>query len=326
MRRIALAATAAVLTALSPAHAQDFPLEITHKFGTTTIPEAPERVATVDGNGADNLLALGVQPVLIEDWYGGYDHGLWPWASPLLTTDPVMLARDSLDFERILTTEPDLILSLYNSMTPAEYDKLSEIAPVVAVPEGRGDWSLTWKERAYFTGLAPGPLAEAEARIAGIEARMEEIAAAHPEWQGKTALVAWINNDGQLGVYSSHDARAQVLEQLGFVTPDEINALDPEATAGVHISDEAIDLMDVDLLVWIDGDGDMSPILDLTMRRFIQPHADGTEAAFGKEVTGALSYGSLLSMPYALDRLEAGIEAALDGDPATHDDDRPANW
>ena len=200
MRRIALAATAAVLTTLSPALAQDFPLEITHKFGTTTIPEAPERVATVDGNGADNLLALGFQPVTIEDWYGGYDQGLWPWASPLLITDPVMLARGTLDFERILTTEPDLILSLYNSMTPAEYDKLSEIAPVVAVPEGRGDWSLTWKERAYFTGLATGRLAEAEARIAGIDARMEEIATAHPEWQGKTALVAWINNDGQLGV------------------------------------------------------------------------------------------------------------------------------
>lgn len=283
-------------------------------------------MATVDGNGADNILALGLQPVTTENWYGGQPYGLWPWALPLLTTDPVELARGVLDFERIATAEPDVILSLYNSMTDEEYEKLSDIAPVVSVPVGRGDWSLTWKERAYFTGLATGRLEEAEAQIAEIDARMTEIAANHPEWQGKTALVAWVDRGGNLGVYSSHDARAQMLEQLGFVTPDEINALDPNAGASVIISDEAVDLMDVDLLVWIRGDGNVQPIIDLPTREFIGPHASGQEVVFTVDVTGALSYGSLLSLPFAIDRLEAAIEAALDGDPTTHADDRPDNW
>ncbi|MCD7058676.1 ABC transporter substrate-binding protein [Pelagibacterium xiamenense] len=322
---LALAA-AAVLAPVVSASAQDFPLTIEHKFGTTVIEEQPERVATVDGNGADNILALGIQPVTIENWYGDYENGLWPWASPLLTSEPVMLERGDLNFELIAAAQPDVILSLYNALTPEEYEKLSLIAPVVPVPEGRGDWSLTWEERAHFTGLATGKLTEADAQIDAINARAEEIAAAHPEWAGKTALIAWISRDGQLGLYSSHDARQQLLIQLGFQTPDAVDALDAAGTASVNLSEEAIDLMNVDLLVWIDGDGDVSPIIDLPVRRFIEPHLNGQEVVFTKEVTGAFSYGSLLSMPYALDRLETAIEAALDGDPETFADDRPDNW
>ncbi|WP_231592473.1 ABC transporter substrate-binding protein [Pelagovum pacificum] len=320
------AASTALIFLSMPVLAQEFPLEIEHKFGVTRIEEQPQRVATVDGNGADNILALGLQPVTIEDWYGDYEHGLWPWASPLLTTEPVMLERGNLDFERIVTSDPDVILSLYNSMSNEEYEKLSEIAPVVAVPADRGDWSLSWRERATLTGLATGKLDQAQDGIEAIDARLAEIADAHPEWQGKTALIAWISRDGQLGVYSSHDSRTQLLEQIGFVTPDEINALDGEATASVTISNEAIEILNVDLLVWIDGDGDVSSITELPGRDFIEPHVDGREVVFTKEVTGALSYGSLLSLPYAFDRLEAGIVAALDGDPSTNDDDRPDSW
>jgi iron complex transport system substrate-binding protein len=155
---------------------------------------------------------------------------------------------------------------------------------------------------------------------------VEDIAARHPNWAGKTALIGWVSRDGSLGIYSSSDARQQLLEQVGFVTPDEVNALDPEGEAAVYISSERIDLLDVDLLVWIRGDDDASPIIDLEVREYIVPHQEGTEVIFTKQFTGALSYGSLLSMPYALERLEQGIVAALDGDPSTNSDDRPDNW
>lgn len=309
-----------------PSIAQEFPLTIEHKFGTTALDVQPERVATVDGNGADNILALGMQPVTIENWYGGYEQGLWPWAEPLLNTTPVLLERGNLNFELIASATPDVILSLYNSLTPEEYEKLSLIAPVVAVPAGRGDWSLTWEERAYFTGLSTGKLADAEEKIKAINSRLNAIADAHPQWAGKTALIGWVSRDGKLGVYSQHDSRQLLLEKLGFVTPDAIKQLDPDGSATVYLSDEAIELLNVDLLVWIRGDNDVSPIQDLPFRSFIKPHQDGTEIIFTKEVTGALSFGSLLSLPYAIDRFEAAIVAALDGDPTTHADDRPDNW
>lgn len=323
MKRILM--TTALLVA-GAASAQDFPLRIDHKFGTTTIPEAPARVATVDGNGADNILALGMQPATIEDWYGGYPHGLWPWAAPLLTTDPVMLKSRELDFEAIASAKPDVILSLYNALTPEEYDHLSRIAPVVAVPEGRSDWGLTWDERALMTGRATGHEAEATAKVDAIRQRIKDIAASHPEWAGKTAVIGWVAKDGRLGAYTSNDARQKLVEQLGFATPDKVNAAATDGSENIYISDEAVDLLNADLLIWIDGDGDVTPIEALPMRDFIQPHKDGHEVVFTKEVTGALSYGSLLSMPYALDRMEKAIEAALDDDPETNADDRPEGW
>ena len=92
----------------------------------SVITEAPSRVATVDGNGDDNILALGLQPATIDVWYGVYENGLWPWASPLLQTEPVLLERGVLDFEAIAASDPDVILSLYNAMSPEEYQKLYE--------------------------------------------------------------------------------------------------------------------------------------------------------------------------------------------------------
>lgn len=322
----AAALTFTLIALVVPSVAQEFPLTIEHKFGTTIIPEKPKRVATVDGNGADNILALGMQPATIEDWYGGYDNGLWPWASPLLETKPVMLASGNLDFESIASAKPDVLLSFYNSVTLKEYEKLSLIAPVVAVPEGRGDWSLTWEERALFTGLATGNEEAAIARVDEIRDRVNKIAENHPDWAGKTAVIGWISGDGRLGSYSSHDTRVLLLEQMGFVTPAGLNALDPDGAVSIYLSAEAIEFLNADLLIWIDGDGDVNPIIDLPSRAFIEPHKDGREVVFTKETTGALSYGSLLSLPYALERMETAIEAALDGDPTTNADDRPDNW
>ena len=58
-------------------------------------------------------------------------------------------------------------------------------------------------------------------------------------------------------------------------------------------------------------------IENVSARPFVAAHTDGRETVFGKQVTGAFSHGTLLSLPFALDRLVPAIEAALDGDPAT---------
>lgn len=40
--------------------ATEYPLTLEHKFGKSIIHEKPERVATVDWGGGDNLLALAI--------------------------------------------------------------------------------------------------------------------------------------------------------------------------------------------------------------------------------------------------------------------------
>src|SRR6056297_4028745 len=57
-----------------------FPVTIEHKFGATTIDEEPHRVVSVGFNEHDFLLALGVVPVGLRDWFGDRPNGAWPWA------------------------------------------------------------------------------------------------------------------------------------------------------------------------------------------------------------------------------------------------------
>ena len=53
------------------------------------------------------------------------------------------------------------------------------------------------------------------------------------------------------------------------------------------------------------------------MRRLLNAHREGREVFAGSLPAAALSFGSVLSLPYALAELEDDIAAAIDGDPAT---------
>ena len=294
-----------------PVFAQEYPLTIAHKFGTTLIEEAPERVASLDYAGADDLLALGVQPVTIRHWYGDYPRSVWPWAEPLLEGTPTIL-RGQIDFEAVAAAEPEVIVALWSGITAEEYERLSLIAPVVAVPDGVGDYALPWDERARLTGQAVGREAEAEARI---EAELEAAAEAHPDWTGKTAAVAHMWN-GDLGAYTSNDVRPQLLAELGFETPQAIDDLIVGNEFAVNFSPEDLSPIDTDLLVWLPEEGNRQPILGLPARQFLDVTQEGGEIFLDEELIGAFSHASLLSIPYAMERFVPLIETALDGGPA----------
>ncbi|ETX30366.1 ABC transporter substrate-binding protein [Roseivivax isoporae] len=296
-----------------PARAQDFPLTIAHKFGETVIDAPPERVATLDFAGADDLLALGIEPVALRYWYGDFDGPLWPWAAPRLTSDPVVLSGE-IDYERVAAADPDVILALWSGITEADYAQLSRIAPVVAVPEGVGDYELPWDERARIAGRATGRAGAAEAQVRAIEARLAAIAAAHPDWDGRTASVAYAMA-GTPGAYTSADLRAQLLAQLGFETPA---AIDAAAGGGnpfaVTLSEEALSVLDADLILWLSTDGDHAAVEALVTRGFLGATRAGQEVLAGRLLSGALSHASLLSLPYALDLLVPALETALAGE------------
>lgn len=300
---------------------QEFPMTIDHKFGTTVIEEPPIRIASVDYAGADDLLALGVQPVAIRYWYGDFEQVVWPWAEPFLKTTPEIL-RGDLNFEQIAATEPDLIIALWSGIDANEYDQLSLIAPVIAVPRGVGDYAMAWDARALLTGRAIGNADQAEAQVRAIQDRLADIAADHPDWQGLTAAVGFVTPDGP-GAYTAADIRPQLLASLGFVNPPAVENMAEEGAFSVSFSEEAIDPLDADIVIWVDAAGEFDPVLDLAGRPFLTAVKDGREVFMGKEISGAFSHASLLSLPRTIGLLVPMFEAALDGDPETHTDDRP---
>lgn len=201
---------------LSVSLAQEFPLTITHKFGESVIEKQPVRVVSIDFGGIDNLLAVGVEPLAVKQWraHDGFAYTAGPWTEGLLTTQPVVL-DGALDFEAVAALEPDVIIGVYSGITAADYEKLSLIAPVVAVPENVGDYALEWDERALIAARAVGKEAEAEERIAAIRSRVDEIRAAHPQWAELTAVVGGIEA-GAPWAYTNYDVRGQFLEAFGF--------------------------------------------------------------------------------------------------------------
>lgn len=313
----------ATVIATAPAAAQQFPLTIVHKFGTTIVPEQPRRIATVDYAGADDLLALGVQPVAIRYWYGDHPRAVWPWAEARLEVEPVVV-RGDLDFEAVAASNPDVIIALWSGITEADYTKLSLIAPVVAVPEGVGDFALPWDERALLTGRAIGREAQSKEAVDGIRGKLAAAAQVHPDWNGKTVAVAhaW-NGPSVPGAYTSNDVRSQLLEQLGFRTADGITSRVKDGSEFVvSLSPEDLSAIDADLLIWLTT-GTWDNVLGIAARPFLAATRESREVFIGPEITGAFSHASLLSLPHAIDALVPMIEAALDGDPETNADQRP---
>ena len=74
------ATTSATTTPATEPDAADFPVTITHKYGEITIDKAPERVVSIGFSDQDWLLALGVTPIAVRDWYGDQPFATWPWA------------------------------------------------------------------------------------------------------------------------------------------------------------------------------------------------------------------------------------------------------
>ncbi|HET8904103.1 MAG TPA: ABC transporter substrate-binding protein [Saccharospirillum sp.] len=300
-----------------PAFAQQLPITIEHKFGTTVIESKPERVATVDYAGADNLLALGIQPLTVRSWYGPYENGLWPWAQALSQKDPELLSGQ-LNFEQIAATNPDVIVAIRSGITEQEYARLSTIAPVVAVPAGWGDYDLNWEEQAMLAGRALGREADAIAQIEALNNRIENVAASHPEWEGKTFVMLTVYN-GDLGLYTQTDSSVKTIEALGLEVHPRVRELSEEGQFYMTISQEIMPELDADVVFWWVSAENASEIENLSSRTALNANAEGREIMLDGNgiASGALAHGSLISLNAAIDVLVPMIEAAVDGNPET---------
>jgi iron complex transport system substrate-binding protein len=296
-----------------------FPVTITHKHGETTIDERPERVAVVGLRDADAVIALGVTPVATREWFGEQPDAVWPWAQDELgDADPVVLDPVELDVEVIAGLEPDVIIGVDSGLTADEYALLSEVAPTVAQPEAFDDFAVPWRDRTLTVARALGEVEQAETLIADIEDQFATAAEANAEFDGATALVGLAGADGQAYAYGPEDTRSEVLVQLGFEVPDIITEQVPDDSFFVTLSQERFDELDADALVWVGGD---VSAFDNVVTEPLYPERVADE---GRDLFlpydplgGAMSFASVLSLPFLIEELVPELQLALDGDPTT---------
>ena len=304
------------------ADADAFPVEIEHRYGTTEITEKPERVVLVGLVEQDAFLALGVKPVATTEWFGEHPGAVWPWAQEAAAAADgeeieVLSDADGINYEQIARLRPDVIVGLYSGLTRDDYDTLAEIAPTVAQPGEHPDYGIPWQELTEKVGLIVGESERADELIAEVEEQFAEAAAAHPELDGARAAMA-MPYEG-IYVYGREDPRGRFLASLGMVVPEEIDAVAGEEFGG-QLSEERAELLDVDVLVWLDPE-DAEGDLGGPLYAGLDVHTEGREVLLDSEAPdalgGATSFVSVLSLPFLLDGLVPRLAAAVDGDPAT---------
>ena len=237
---------------------ENFPVVIEHALGTTTIPEQPERVATVAWANHEVPLALGVVPVGMAAANFGDDdgNGMLPWVEEKLdeldAEPPVLFDEtDGIDFEAVADTDPDVILAAYSGLTQEDYDTLSEIAPVEAYPEDA--WSTSWRDVIRFNAQGLGLEAEGDALVTELETEITEAARQYPELAGtETMFLTHVDPTdlSTVNFYTANDTRAAFFTDLGLDTPDAVARASEAGDFSGSISAEQLDQFDdVELIV-----------------------------------------------------------------------------
>lgn len=325
----AAAATAIVLAGCSGAAAPDetassdgsasegFPVTIEHAFGETTIEAAPERIATWGWGATDAVLALGEVPVAIGSMdYGGGDNRITPWVEKAIDdlggAEPVLLdaSANEVSVEEVLAAEPDVFLAPYSGLTQEEYDTLTDAGiPVVAYPET--SWSTPWRDVISIVGDALGRSAEADDVLAGLDTLITDAAAEHPEFAD--ASIAYVDDDvDTFYMYLPSDPRVEILEQLGFTTPDSVTALDSgESTFYTTVSYENLDQIDADvILTQAEQQDALDEFLSSDRGQLIPAVKKGAVAAVVGEENVSATTPTALSLPWLLPTLTEQLAEA----------------
>ncbi len=289
---------------------------IAHKYGQTTVSAAPQRVVSVGYNDQDALLALGAVPVGVFDWYGDYPNAVWPWARDLLgDAQPAIIgsASTGIDIEKVAAAGPELIVGTYSGLTQSQYDKLAALAPTVAQPAGVADYGVRWQDQTTILGEALGAQDRAAELVSSVEKQFTDTAAANPVFAGKTVLVGALKGPGQFGVYGPEDPKVRFFTELGFVNPPVAEQL--RSTNFAEISTEQLSLADVDLLVWYAGGGfgdKLRAELDKTpVYQTLDVVKDGRAIILEDEAAEAMTWSTVLSLPYALQQIPPRIAPLL---------------
>jgi iron complex transport system substrate-binding protein len=292
-----------------------FPVTVEHKFGTTEVPAAPERVVTVGYTESDTLLALGVEPVGVREFLGGYGWRERPWAQDALGGEAeTAVSAEEINFEAVAAQRPDLIVGINSGMTEGDYDRLSRIAPTIAQSGDFVDFGMPWQDQVEMIGRALGRDDGARRTVDEVQARFEAVRREHPEFEGATAILAYGGPDGY-GAYASQDTRSRFFSDLGFKTPPRVDELAGDGFY-TEFSQEQFRLMDQDVVIMFGTQADV--LANPVFRRLDAVRDDRVVYLdLGDQFSGALGYASPLSLPFLLDEAAPRLAAAVDGDPAT---------
>ena len=277
------------------------PLTITHAFGETTIPEPPKRVVSAGFTGQDDLLALGIVPVAVTNWFGDQPFGVWPWAQPKLgNAKPVVLNLDNgIQVQQIAGLKPDLIVATDAGLDQDTYQKLAAIAPTLAQSDGDAFFE-PWKDQAKAIGQAVYQSGQITSLINGVDKGFTAVADKYPQFKNKRVVLM----QGKLhddNIVATTGWRTEFLTQMGLTIPESIAPLAVDQQRAFISRDKIKSVLGAaDLLIWTtESDKDQADLLANPDVAELRSRSVFTT----KDQAGAIAYASPLSYPLVADQL-----------------------
>jgi iron complex transport system substrate-binding protein len=286
--------------------AKDGSVTVKHLFGETKVPAPPKRVVSAGFTEQDDLLAVGVVPIAITDWFGGQPFGVWPWAQPKLgNAQPVVLSlADGVQVDQIASLKPDLIVATNAGLDQDTYTKLSAIAPTIA-QSGRDAFFEPWKDQAAVIGQAVFKNDDMTKLIAAVDEKFKAAGTNNPQFAGKSVLLLRGTLDQDSVQAATPGWRTDFLTQMGFTVPDTGGGLIPR--------DKMASVLDAaDVLIWTtESDEEQAALLaDPTIAK-LKATVRQRNIFTGKDLAGAIAFASTLSYPVVADQLPPRIAAVL---------------
>lgn len=305
----------------TPAAGGAFPVTVEHAFGSTEVSKAPKRVVTVGYTDDQAVLAFGVKPVGMVDQYpnpAGQTPDIntqWPWVKDQWgDTRPEVVMKNGdagPNFEKIASLRPDLIIAVYSEVDKAAYEKLSRIAPTVGRTKGEKElFSAPWQDNAVHIAKALGKEKEGAELVKGIQTKLDAAKKAHPEFGGQKAVaLSWYKDS--ISAFTSTDVRGRLVTGTGFDYQTEIDKI-ADGGFSAELSPERIDLIDVDRIFVINDKADTDALKKFELFNNLPAVKNGKVSYLldseGPAVGAAMSQGTLLSLPYAIDELVASVK------------------
>lgn len=195
---------------------------IKHGLDTTEIQGTPSRIVALEYTYAEDLIALGIQPVGVADVKG---YKTWVNTSPGLADSVQDVGtRQEPNLEAIMALEPDLIITS-DFRAKDIYDKLSEIAPTLAFSPYQDENGVDQYQEMIdtFNTIAEvvGKQAEAKQVLAQLDEAYKD-AASKIEAAGKgnaefTLVQAFSNqNSPVFRIFTDNSMAVQILNKIGL--------------------------------------------------------------------------------------------------------------
>lgn len=286
---------------------------IKHAFGKTEVKAPPQRIVSAGYTEQDYLLALGVIPLAVTEWYGGFPFATWPWATDRLgaATPEVLNLTDGVMVDRIAALKPDLILAANAGLDQDTYNKLSGIAPTIA-QSGKYAFFEPWKDQAKAIGQAVFKPSEMDAVVQAVDTKFSSAATGHTNFKDKKAIyLQGTLQDGQAVAYRSGPSTA-FLTSLGLTVPAVGDTAKSIQLAYIPADQFSTALGQADVLIWgTESDEQTAALKADPAFKDLGSSMLNRSIFAGNELTGAINFSSPLSLTYVVDQLVPQLTRVL---------------